>query len=286
MAYDFDIDVENVTEEVDVDVDGVRGVRGYSAYEVAVQNGFSGSKDEWLASLKGEKGDRGIQGEQGETGLGIESAYIDGAYCLNLRMTDGTTYRSQSLRGATGVSIRSIEIEDDYGLLITFTDGTTAKTTSTRGEKGERGYGIANAVLNQDYTLTLTFEDGQEYITPPIRGAQGESGDDYVLTPSDKTEIAGLVQDVLVETITGQNPVIVAESNHRYMCGEVLSLDFTPCENGICDVIFTSGSTVAVLTLPDTVRLPKWFDATKLETNTTYEINIADGIYGAVMSWT
>lgn len=31
--------------------------RGYSAYEIAVQNGFEGSETEWLASLKGEPGD-------------------------------------------------------------------------------------------------------------------------------------------------------------------------------------------------------------------------------------
>lgn len=31
--------------------------RGYSAYEIAVQNGFEGTEEEWLASLKGERGD-------------------------------------------------------------------------------------------------------------------------------------------------------------------------------------------------------------------------------------
>ena len=30
--------------------------RGYSAYEVAVQNGFKGTEEEWLASLKGRDG--------------------------------------------------------------------------------------------------------------------------------------------------------------------------------------------------------------------------------------
>ena len=35
------------------------GARGYSAYEVAVQNGFVGTEEEWLASLKGDKGDTG-----------------------------------------------------------------------------------------------------------------------------------------------------------------------------------------------------------------------------------
>ena len=28
--------------------------RGYSAYEIAVQNGYGGTEEEWLASLKGE----------------------------------------------------------------------------------------------------------------------------------------------------------------------------------------------------------------------------------------
>ena len=34
-------------------------LRGYSAYEVAVNNGFEGTEEEWLASLKGPKGDPG-----------------------------------------------------------------------------------------------------------------------------------------------------------------------------------------------------------------------------------
>ena len=34
-------------------------IRGKSAYEIAVMNGFDGTVEEWLASLKGEKGDRG-----------------------------------------------------------------------------------------------------------------------------------------------------------------------------------------------------------------------------------
>ena len=35
-----------------VKMEGIRQVlRGYSAYEIAVQNGFTGSEEEWLASL-------------------------------------------------------------------------------------------------------------------------------------------------------------------------------------------------------------------------------------------
>lgn len=49
-------------------------VVGNSAYEDAVANGYTGTLQEWLASLKGEKGERGeqglqgIQGEKGDSG--------------------------------------------------------------------------------------------------------------------------------------------------------------------------------------------------------------------------
>ena len=53
---------------------GGTGEDGASAYEIAVANGFEGTEEEWLESLKGDKGDKGdtgatgAQGEQGESG--------------------------------------------------------------------------------------------------------------------------------------------------------------------------------------------------------------------------
>ena len=35
---------------------GTSGSAGKSAYEIAVDNGFTGTEDQWLESLKGEKG--------------------------------------------------------------------------------------------------------------------------------------------------------------------------------------------------------------------------------------
>ena len=39
-----------------------------TAYGLAVKNGFKGTLEEWMASLKGEKGDAGEQGPRGEKG--------------------------------------------------------------------------------------------------------------------------------------------------------------------------------------------------------------------------
>ena len=90
------------------------------------------------------------------------------------------------------------------------------------------------------------------------------------------------VSGIITQTVTGTDPVITAQENYRYICGTVLTLSFTPSVTGICDVFFTSGSTPTVLTLPNTVKMPEWFE---IETNRTYEISILNGVYGAVMSW-
>ncbi|MDE5754848.1 MAG: collagen-like protein [Oscillospiraceae bacterium] len=47
---------------------GTNGKDGLSAYEIAVQNGFTGSVSDWLASLQGEPGEPGKQGLQGIQG--------------------------------------------------------------------------------------------------------------------------------------------------------------------------------------------------------------------------
>lgn len=49
-------------------VDGKDGADGKSAYQIAVEVGYTGTETEWLASLKGEKGDAGKDGTPGEKG--------------------------------------------------------------------------------------------------------------------------------------------------------------------------------------------------------------------------
>lgn len=99
------------------------------------------------------------------------------------------------------------------------------------------------------------------------------------------TALKGDSGSMNVQQISGTTPSIIAEENCRYVCGEVTSISITPCAQGICDIQFTSGSTVAILTVPSTVIFPEWFDPTALETNTVYEISIVDGVYAAVGMW-
>ena len=53
----------------DIAIEGgvaIPGADGKSAYEIAVENGFSGSEADWLASLKGANGKDGINGTNGQ----------------------------------------------------------------------------------------------------------------------------------------------------------------------------------------------------------------------------
>lgn len=89
----------------------------------------------------------------------------------------------------------------------------------------------------------------------------------------------------LVETVTGATVSIAGMPNVRYICETAISeLTITPPASGSIVVRFTAGSGCIVV-LPQTVKLPEWFDISSLEAGTTYEIIITDGVYGGVMSW-
>ncbi len=48
----------NIKRVIEGKIDLLKTLHGYSAYEIALINGFKGTEQEWLASLKGEKGDK------------------------------------------------------------------------------------------------------------------------------------------------------------------------------------------------------------------------------------
>ena len=130
------------------------GADGASAYEIAVENGYTGTEAEWLSSLKGEKGDageqgiQGIQGEKGDTGeqglQGIqgekgEKGDTGAAGKDGMNGTDGRD-------GANGFSPTATVTGTDTGAVISITDknGTTTATVKNGTN--------AEATLWGDYT--------------------------------------------------------------------------------------------------------------------------------------
>lgn len=68
------ISVNGVPQTVTNRSVALTSIDGKSAYECAVEEGYTGTESEWLASLKGDKGDTG---DTGATGRGISSTSID-----------------------------------------------------------------------------------------------------------------------------------------------------------------------------------------------------------------
>lgn len=59
----------------DKGIQGLRGETGLSNYDIAVSNGFTGTKTEWLATIKGLEGPKGPLGPEGKSTYDLAVAY-------------------------------------------------------------------------------------------------------------------------------------------------------------------------------------------------------------------
>lgn len=144
-------------------------LRGYSAYDAAVLNGFEGTEEEWLASLKGEKGDvgpQGIQGPRGEQGpQGIQGEKGD----------KGDT-------GSSGVYLGSGNMPEDCNVQID-PDGDEITIETIADEVGEivsSKIGIVNEASGSEIILTDSSNQKVQGLTlygkTTEDGSVGDSG--------------------------------------------------------------------------------------------------------------
>lgn len=161
---------------------GSRGAAGKSAYEVALQNGFTGTEADWLTSLKGQKGDTGAKGERGEKGEPGEKgergekgdpgekgekgdAGTPGKNGVNGK--DGAN-GVDGKDGADGCSPTAIVTETDAGAVISITDknGTTTATVKngTNGDAASWG----------DYTPGCEEGESAKYCTAKLVTVTGK----------------------------------------------------------------------------------------------------------------
>lgn len=169
-------------------------LRGYSAYNIAVMEGYEGTIDEWLESLIGPKGDKGDQGDpgpqgkkgdtglpgsdgeigpkgdkgdKGDTGNGIYAVVLRADYTLSIYFTDGSVYNTPSIRGREG----AVGPAGPVG-----PQGETG-AKGDKGDTGDAGVGISSIVQNADHSLTINLDDGTSYTTDPVEALKGDKGD-------------------------------------------------------------------------------------------------------------
>lgn len=173
-----------------------------------------------------------------------------------------------------------------YRLHMFHVSGTATNTVAARFYAGTiSAVGSDTRIGEHQYSDilydTTTYENGLYACIYVSKASTGNTLTNYTcdIVLEDITDAFGI-------SVSGATPSITAEPDTRYVCtaAYVETLSFTPSATGICSVRFVSGTTATVLTLPNTVKMPDWW--TGVEASRTYEISIADGVYGAVGVWT
>jgi len=183
--------------------DGKDGVDGKSAYQIAVDNGYPGTEQAWLASLKGDKGDTGEPGAAGEKGEPGEKGDTGAAGKDGRDGTDGAAGRD----GVNGASAYEIAVQHGYGGSETAwleslhgADGAKGDTgaagakgekgdigaTGAKGEKGDKGDPGAAGAAGKDgaagksaYQIAVAsgFDGTEQAWLASLKGEKGDKGD-------------------------------------------------------------------------------------------------------------
>ena len=130
--------------------------KGDSAYDIAVENGFTGTEQEWLESLRGES-------------VTITSVTEDEDY-MYILFSDNTLTKIPKAQPVTA----TVE-EVSGGHLITMTDAVNGSTTFLIAD-GEKGDTPVITATKENGVATL-YSDGAE-LTTLVDGAKGDKGDD------------------------------------------------------------------------------------------------------------
>ena len=168
--------------------DGKDGVDGKSAYQIAVDNGYPGTEQAWLASLKGDKGDTGEPGAAGEKGEPGEKGDTGTAGKDGRDGTDGAAGRD----GVNGASAYEIAVQHGYSGSETAwleslhgADGAKGDTGAA-GAKGEKGDPGATGAAGKDgadgksaYQIAVAsgFDGTEQAWLASLKGEKGDKGD-------------------------------------------------------------------------------------------------------------
>ena len=143
-------------------LNGSNGDDGKSAYELAVENGYQGTEEEWLVSLKGNTGDDGKSAYE----LAVEKGY-QGTEEEWLASLNGSN-------GDDGKSAYELAVENGY-------QGTEeewlASLKGSAGDQGDDGVTPKLEVRDDGYWY-ISYDNGQTWNKlGPATGDPGEDGD-------------------------------------------------------------------------------------------------------------
>lgn len=194
------------------------GEDGKSAYQIWLEAGNEGTEADFLESLKGADGEDGSPGQDGQPGADGQDGKpgADGKPGITPHVGDNgnwwigevdTGVKAQGDKGESPtITVTQGGLSDGRGavfITIKNADGTEEEVTLLDGLPGKDGQSptIWTEEIENGYGITISNGAGaqQEYI-------EIHNGDDYVLTDSDKSEIAEIVASLNGGTGSGSSP--------------------------------------------------------------------------------
>lgn len=168
--------------------DGKDGADGKSAYQIAVEAGYTGTETEWLASLKGEKGDTGEAGASGEKGEKGDRGEKGDTGAVGKDGTDGK-------------------------------DGADGFSPSAKVEK--TGSVVTITMTDKDGTTTESFTEGTDvdltpYATKAFSNVRLGNSGEYMFTASNKSDTItfGVDGGITIEIDKDRKSVVIGCHTH------------------------------------------------------------------------
>ncbi|WP_152597911.1 YadA-like family protein [Novilysobacter arseniciresistens] len=158
--------------------DGVDGIDGRSAYEVAIENGFDGTEEEWLASLEGADGRDGRDGKDGagkklNGGSNIAvSDNEDGSQTASLKDNVQLSDQGSVNVGATTVNAQGVSIAGGPSMTTNGIDAGNQRVRNVADGRIEQG--SRDAVNGgQIWALEQDWNDRWTEINHRVDGLEG-----------------------------------------------------------------------------------------------------------------
>ena len=263
---------------------GTNGQDGKSAYQIWLDNGHSGTEQDFLSWLKGEKGDQGQQGtpgqngangqdgQNGKDGVGIADIKIENGK-LYVKYTNGNDYvdlgqvKGENGQNGQDGTTPTIEISVD-GYWVIGGIKTEAKAIGTDGKDGTNGKDGQNGQDGKDgedgksaYEIWLACGNtgSEEDFLNYIKGSAGEKGANgksaYEVFKDYYPEYTGSEKDWITAVAMGDKCALFG---HKYDDGVITK---QPTKNETGEMTYTC----SVCKQTKTEVLPK------LEVPVTYE---------------
>ena len=176
-----------------------------------------------------------------------------------------------------------ISTAGDYDITSGYFHYTLIRNVFWNNEQDAPAYDISSGLIadpanscNNSDEYNIKNAISQKQNAPSTAGTAGQVlGLDSNLDPVWMDQTGGGMNIV---ALLGTQITQVGMNNTMYMCGELTELTFTAPTAGITGIRFTSGTTPTVLTISGATAWMFDFDPTSLEANTTYEINVLNGV--------